>query len=167
MVHIPTGGETVPIPAQSTKTKTKSKTSIYSDWHPADWPTFLRPCYRNSDVKQTVNSRLRLALKENQTRAKTFLWNVYGLRVTVTIGERTAKKSIDRIKTCITSHTGIMGITSYPTLEGEVICISTQTQAAIVGVWNNKRVPKSLINFLEEKNRVWIVDETWSSPLRH
>ena len=166
MLHIPAGEKTVSIPVPSTKTKTKSNTSTYPGVHPADWPTFLRPCCRKIDVKQTVNSNWGLALKEKQIRAKTFLWNVYGLRVTVTIGERTAKKSINRIKTCITSHTGIMGITSHQTTEGEVICISTQTQAAIIGVWNNKQVPKTLINFLKEKNRVWIVDKMWCSPLR-
>ena len=54
---------------------------------------------------------------------------------------------------------------SYLTKERETFCVSTQTQAAIIGVRNNKQPPKSLINFVKEKNR-WIIDKEWRSTLR-
>ena len=101
---------------------------------------------------------------KRQSRAKRN--NVFGLQVSITLGELSTQKSLRRVTNCITSHTGIMGITTFPAGEGITVCISSQTQAAIVGIPNHNRLPKTLITFLEDPCRIWIADDGWKSPCR-
>ena len=142
--------------------KTKGSESFCS----SKWPSILCPFSRSRAKSKTVNGKLWLLLRKKQTRAKTMLHNVYGLRVEVTIGDRTTERSLERIRSCITSHTGIMSITSIPTVGGEIVCVATQTQAAIVGIENIRKPPKSLITFLKENVCIWIIDTGWNSCLR-
>ena len=130
------------------------------------WPLFLRPFSRHYHKSKTVNGAWGLALRRKQNRARIILHNVYGLRVAVTIGEQRTKSSLDRIKSCITSHTGVMGVTSILSSERESICIATQTQALIIGIRKSRKPLKLLITFLKTTNCTWIIDSVWSSPLR-
>ena len=134
--------------------------------HPGLRPMFLRPYHRSTPLSDTLNGRWGSILRQQQLKAKRMMYNIYGLQVTITIGENATLKSIERISSCITSHTGIMGITSIPVAKGEFVCISTQTQAALIQVKNYKHPPRSLVSFLNETGRIWITEDKWESPLR-
>ena len=59
-----------------------------------------------------------------------------------------------------------MGITTIRGGAGEIVCISTQTQASVIGLKDLRRVPKALTSILKGRNRVWIVYNNWQSTLR-
>ena len=44
--------------------------------------------------------------------------------------------------------------------------MATQTQAAVVGIGNIRKPPKSLTTFLKENTCIWIIDTGWNSCLR-
>ena len=84
----------------------------------------------------------------------------------MTLGEVLTRESLERISNCITSHSGIMGITTFPVGDGLAVCLASQTQAAVIGIPNSRRIPKALTCFLMDPCRVWIVDDEWDSTLR-
>ena len=90
----------------------------------------------------SLKSKWGQILRAKQNRAELTLKNVYDIRVAVTTGEKATKRALEGMKSCITSHTGKMSITSSLTPEGENICLATQTQAVIIGIPNSQKTPK-------------------------
>ena len=84
----------------------------------------------------------------------------------MTMGEFPTKRSLNRLASCITSHTGIMGITTFSVGKGVAVCLSSHTQAAVVGITDPKQPPKSLLAFLKDPHRLWITVDDWDSPFR-
>ena len=104
--------------------RTRSKSS--SPLSEGSRPRFLTPSYYRLTQGETsikISSKFGEALKRRQIRAKRRLHNVFGLQVSMTLGKLSTQKSLRRVTNCITSHTGIMGITKFPAGEGIAVCI--------------------------------------------